>query len=66
MASSTMVLDGMLPKWLTEEDPAAKYPRTVYCRKHNFWYWPSEGCSCCAAEAKGLLPPPTKRYPPRY
>ncbi len=56
----------MLPKWLTEEDPAAKFPKTVYCDRHNFWYWPSEGCSCCAAEAKGLLPPTTKRYPPRY
>jgi hypothetical protein len=62
-----MITKDQLPKWLTEEDPALKLrAKSEYCRKHNFWYWMAEGCSCCEDERKGLLPPTTTLYPPRY
>ena len=62
-----MITKDQLPKWLLEEDHALKLRnRSEYCRKHNLWYWVSQGCSCCKAEKDGRLPPTTTLYPPKY
>jgi hypothetical protein len=46
-----MITKDMLPKWLFEEDPALKaISKSEYCKRHNLWYWASQGCSCCALE----------------